>query len=192
MANNNPVTDNQKNFIHSLAGKKVLPSDIAERVALIDAGTVAQASALIDTLKALPWKPRNAGDEALAVLAEALGGIEKSFYAIPADEAERYLGIEMGRNDYLFVEVRERNKRRYMNRLHGSVGFFRRSRLSVETIKGLSKVIARNPLEYATNFADIFSVCGCCGANLTDPVSRELKFGPECRKRFERYGLKVS
>lgn len=182
--NNHPVTDNQKNFIHSLAGKKVVPSAIQAQVDLINAGTVAQASALIDSLKALPWKPKAQDANPYAELNEALAKVEKSFYAVPAGDVERYLGINMGQNDYLFIEVRERNKRRYMNRLHGSVGYFRRSRLSIDSVKSLCNIVARNPLEYATNFADVFSVCGCCGANLTDPVSRELKFGPECRKRF--------
>jgi hypothetical protein len=47
-------------------------------------------------------------------------------------------------------------------------------------------IISQDPYKYAKIFGQHYSCCGSCGAELTDPVSRELQLGPECRKKFGR------
>jgi hypothetical protein len=72
----------------------------------------------------------------------------------------------------------------YMRRLHGSLGGFTRVRMANSDAITVVETIARNPYKYARIFGEIYSCCGSCGAELTDPKSRELQLGPECRKKF--------
>lgn len=183
MANNSPITEAQKGYIHSLAAKRAVSDTLAARIALIDVATVAQASSMIDELRMLPYKPRPVG--AISKAAQALATIPKSGYAIPFDLIrDSFPEVRSNGNDYLFLEVRERNNVRYMRRLVGAPGAFSRYRLGTETIVGLVNVIAHDPQGYAQKAGELYSRCGCCFAELTDVVSRALNMGPECRLRY--------
>jgi hypothetical protein len=82
------------------------------------------------------------------------------------------------------VEIREYMGNLYMRRLTGSVGGFTRWKVSNKDSIALSEIIGRDPYRYAKMFGQHYSCCGSCGAELTDPKSRELQLGPECRKKF--------
>jgi hypothetical protein len=111
----------------------------------------------------------------------------KSKYAIPVDELDiaPLQGTPLT-GDLLFVEVREYEKVLYMRRLTGSVGGFNRDKMPAGDVKIIADIIAANPYKYARLFGEHYACCGKCGAELTDPTSRSLFLGPECRKAFGR------
>jgi hypothetical protein len=74
----------------------------------------------------------------------------------------------------------------YMRRLTGSVGGFTRWKVANDDAVTLVNIIAQDPYKYTKIFGQHYSCCGSCGAELTDPISRELQLGPECRKKFGR------
>lgn len=140
-----------------------------------------QASDLIKRLLELPKLPKAPRVNPTQV---PLATIQKSKYAIPvADLSHLDLDFEI-HGDLLFVEVREFMSTLYMRRLTGSLGGFTRHKLSVQDVLDLVGVIKSNQYGYAKLFGVHYSCCGSCGAELTDPTSRSLQLGPECRKKF--------
>ena len=75
-------------------------------------------------------------------------------------------------------------KKTYIKKLYGSVGAFTRVRPAVEDALVFTRIIKADPYKYTKLFAEHYQCCGKCGAELTDPKSRELMLGPECRKAF--------
>jgi hypothetical protein len=143
-----------------------------------------QASSLIDVLLALPKAATKVPGSAGNKLQEALSKAPKSKYAIPNAELDISLESTKLTGDHLFVEIREYMGNLYMRRLHGSVGAFTRTRLAPADAITIVNHIAQDPYKYTRTFGEIYSCCGSCGAELTDPISRELQLGPECRKKF--------
>jgi hypothetical protein len=86
----------------------------------------------------------------------------------------------------LFLEIREYMGNLYMRRLTGAVGGFTRHKVPSKDSVAIMNIIAQDPYKYAKIFGQHYSCCGSCGAELTDPVSRDLQLGPECRKKFGR------
>lgn len=189
------ATPRQRDFVDTLLRERVVPDAVSAMVQEVMSRADASPamggpiSQIIDQLKKLPRK----GD---AVAAPAAGapvgggggfwsGIEKAKYAIPREDLP--LGdaaLACGGNDHLFVEVREYKGHTYMRQLHGSPGSFVRSRLTSRAVADAAAVLRGNCLTYTQIFGELYACCGVCGAELTDPVSRDLKLGPECRKRF--------
>jgi hypothetical protein len=174
-------SDKQLAFIKTLITERDTSTIVIQ-----DADTLSrkEASALIDTLLRLPknipalgFLPGNETQEALAT-------IPKSKYAIPAEEIDLTLEKTPVNGDLLFVEVREYMKRLYMRRLTGSVGGFTRWHVATDDLLAITKLIATDPYKYTKLFGEHYACCGSCGADLTDPISRELQLGPECRKKF--------
>lgn len=143
-----------------------------------------EASKLIDELISMtPLKSSTSAPSAASVMQNLLAEVPKAKYAIPMDEID--LAIEEKVNgDILFVEVREYMNTLYMRRLHGSPGYFNRTKLSTNDIKLVIELVKKNPLKYTQLFGEVHKCCGKCGADLTDQLSRELKLGPRCRKEF--------
>lgn len=140
-----------------------------------------EASDLIGDLLKLPKLPKTPRVNPTQTF---LAAIQKSKYALPVGHIDHLdLDFEI-HGDLLFVEVREYMGTLYMRRLTGSLGGFTRHKLSVQDVIDLSKVIASNQYLYAKTFGEHYSCCGSCGAELTDPTSRSLQLGPECRKKF--------
>jgi hypothetical protein len=141
-----------------------------------------EASKLIDELIAA--KPLVTATVSKAgALQNLLGEVPKAKYAIPMDEID--LAIDENVNgDILFIEVREYMNVLYMRRLHGSPGYFNRSKLSFKDTELLINLVKKDPLKYTQLFGEVHSCCGKCGAELTDQISRDLKLGPRCRKEF--------
>lgn len=140
------------------------------------------ASSFIDDLLKAPRKEREAGTG--SVTHQALLAIPKSRYAIHVDEIDVLECANAVNGDWLFLEVKEWMSTRYMRKLQGSIGSFNRVKLETSDVLALTELISNNPYKYARQFGELYSCCGSCGAELTDPISRELQLGPECRKKF--------
>ena len=119
-----------------------------------------------------------------AELNEALSTVPKSKYAIPVDELMLDFMKQPVHGDLVFLEIKEYMKRLQMNKLFGSVGAFTRVRPAVEDALAFVRIIQKDPYMYARKFAEHYKCCGKCGAELTDPRSRELMLGPDCRRAF--------
>ena len=177
-----PATGAQVAYIRNLlelrAVDEVAASIIRDSLPLMDK---AAASRTIDHLKTLPAAPKYTPPAQ-----SALAGIPKSKYAIPVEELE-FLELEAApsiHGDLLFIEVREYMRTLYMRRLTGSVGSFTRHKLTHKDTLAIVELLERDPYTYAKLFGLHYSCCGKCGAELTDPISRKLQLGPECRKAF--------
>ena len=105
---------------------------------------------------------------------------------MPVDELDISLEDTPLTGDLLFLEIREYMGNLYMRRLTGSVGGFTRHKVPSQDSMVIMDIIAKDPYKYAKIFGQHYSCCGSCGAELTDPVSRDLQLGPECRKKFGR------
>lgn len=179
-----PATEKQLAFIQSLLDQRdVDPEYVAVIKDVMYTLNKGQASGVIDKLVAAPRKTKS---KAATAPAPELLAIPKSKYAIPAEHAHA-LSLDADTSihgDLLFLEVREYMKHVYMRRLTGAPGGFTRHKLSRDDTIALAKYIARDPYEFARLFGEHYSCCGKCGAELTDPTSRELQLGPECRKAF--------
>lgn len=114
----------------------------------------------------------------------ALRAIPNSKYAIPVSELMTDLLKEPVHGDLVFLEVREYMNKTYMKKLYGSVGAFTRVRPAIEDALVFTGIITKDPYKYAKLFGEHYKCCGKCGAELTDPKSRELMLGPDCRKAF--------
>jgi len=184
--NANAASDKQISFINDLLATRELEPVAAEgfRVAVATMDKKA-ASRLITVLLALPKKEAKVDPAAgKSQLQEALSKAPKSKYAIPNDELDISLVDTKLTGDHIFVEIREYMGNLYMRRLHGSVGAFTRSHVSNKDAVTIVNHIANDPYKYTRIFGVLYSCCGSCGAELTDPISRELQLGPECRKKF--------
>ena len=173
----NEATTPQKDFIVSLLSGREVPADLrAELDARWADLTKAEASVAITTLKALPFATRTSPN------AGVLADLPKSFYAIPSLFANNALTDLHVVNDLLFVVIDEFRGTRYMRQVLGSVGDFNRNRMSVRDVRAIANILKDDALSYISLFGEHFSVCGKCGARLTDEKSRESGFGPECRR----------
>lgn len=178
-------SDKQIQFINNLLDERKLDKEARDgfraNLATMDKKA---ASTLIDMLLKLPKEPVSPFLTGKSVLQEALLKAPKSKYAIPNDELDISLRDTKLTGDHIFVEIREYMGNLYMRRLHGSLGGFTRSRMAVHDTVVIMDVLAKDPYKYARTFGEIYSCCGSCGAELTDPTSRQLQLGPECRKKF--------
>jgi hypothetical protein len=180
------ATAKQTALINSLLREReVAPTQAALIQGALVSGalSVRDASGFIDALFKAPKKLTtptvNPWDDANRACAE----LEVSFYAIPAGlvSAQR---LDLHGNDYLFVRVRNYSGKRYMSRVHGSVGHPRYSRIDPRTVVSLAALMKGRHVEFAENWHKVSGNCGRCNATLTDKVSREMGIGPECRKVF--------
>ena len=180
-------SEKQIAFIEALLEER----DVDDIVATSIRGTLPamdkkKASFTIDMLVKLPKRehriPSPGG--AKTQLQEALSKAPKSKYAVPTSELDIALIDTPLNGDLLFIEIREYMGNLHMRRLTGSVGGFTRWKVSNQDSVALAGIIAQDPYRYAKIFGQHYSCCGSCGAELTDPKSRELQLGPECRKKF--------
>jgi hypothetical protein len=181
------ASEKQVAFIDSLLTERELDSiQISSFRSMLPTLTKKQASSTIDLLLRLPQKATKVPGADKSVLQEALSSAPKSKYAIPASELDISLEGTPLTGDLLFIEVKEYMGNLYMRRLTGSVGGFTRHRVPSQDSITIMNVISQNPYKYTKIFGQHYSCCGSCGAELTDPVSRDLQLGPECRKKFGR------
>lgn len=181
------ASEKQVAFIDSLLTERELDAiQVSSFRSMLPTLTKKQASGTIDLLLRLPQKATKVPGADKSVLQEALSSAPKSKYAIPASELDISLEGTPLTGDLLFIEVKEYMGNLYMRRLTGSVGGFTRHRVPSQDSVTIMNVISQDPYKYAKIFGQHYSCCGSCGAELTDPVSRDLQLGPECRKKFGR------
>lgn len=175
----NEATTPQKDFILSLMGDRDVPQHLRNA---IDAEwatlTKVAASALIGELKGFPYK-RN---DRVKFVDPVLVNLPRSFYAIPVFQADTAVLDVNLHGDLMFVEVAEFRGTVYMRNLHGAPSRFNREKMSRRDVSGIARLLECDPLKYIRLFGQHFTVCGKCGAELTDQKSRETGFGPHCRK----------
>ena len=180
-----PASPAQLGFIESLLSTRAVdPVELDTIRTSLPFMSKKDASRCIDMLKLKPFAPKDAA--APNELQIALASVPKSKYAIPVEELE-FLELDCQpsiHGDLLFLEVREYMHTLYMRRLTGSVGSFNRYKLTKNDTLALTELIARDPYKYTKLFGLHYSCCGKCGAELTDPISREYQLGPDCRKVF--------
>lgn len=179
-----PATERQISYLTDLMNTRQM--DEARRADLltsIDAGILdkERASQEISAALALPRLRKGLEPTSLELV---LSRIPKSRYAVPVDEIELTDADKEFTGDMVFLEVRQYMGTLYMRHLIGSYGGFTRSKLTPSTVKALVAIIERDPYKYAKMYGVCHACCGSCGAELTDPKSRELQLGPECRKKF--------
>lgn len=181
------ASEKQVAFIDSLLTERELDAiQVSSFRSMLPTLTKKQASGTIDLLLRLPQKATKVPGADKSVLQEALSSAPKSKYAIPVSELDISLEGTPLTGDLLFIEVKEYMGNLYMRRLTGSVGGFTRHRVPSQDSITIMNVISQDPYKYAKIFGQHYSCCGSCGAELTDPVSRDLQLGPECRKKFGR------
>jgi hypothetical protein len=181
------ASEKQVAFIDSLLNERELDAiQVTSFRSMLPTMTKKQASGMIDILLRQPKRAEKVPGASKSVLQEALSKAPKSKYAVPADELDISLEDTPLTGDLLFIEVKEYMGNLYMRRLTGSVGGFTRHRVPSNDSVTIMNVISQDPYKYAKLFGQHYSCCGSCGAELTDPVSRDLQLGPECRKKFGR------
>jgi len=181
------ASEKQVAFIDSLLTERELDAiQVSSFRSMLPTLTKKQASSTIDLLLRLPQKATKVPGATKSLLQEALLSAPKSKYAIPVSELDISLEGTPLTGDLLFIEVKEYMGNLYMRRLTGSVGGFTRHRVPSQDSITIMNLISQDPYKYAKIFGQHYSCCGSCGAELTDPVSRDLQLGPECRKKFGR------
>ena len=144
--------------------------------------TQKEVSAAIDRAKAKPrraakpaattaWAPYPSVPEAVpsakfALLTELLHNAPESWQ----------------RQELLFFEVKKLRGKRVIRRLTGAPGRFNRTALPAALATELFGHLENEAFAFQASktFGEHYSVCGRCGAELTDDDSRERKFGPVC------------
>ena len=181
------ASEKQVAFIDSLINERELDAiTVSSFRSSLPTLTKKQASGMIDLLLRLPQRSTKVPGATKSLLQEALSKAPKSKYAVPVDELDISLEDTPLTGDLLFLEIREYMGNLYMRRLTGSVGGFTRHKVPSQDSMVIMDIIAKDPYKYAKIFGQHYSCCGSCGAELTDPVSRDLQLGPECRKKFGR------
>jgi len=183
----NAASEKQISFIKSLVAEREMTQDERDaRSMTTHLLTKKTASELIDILLKLPKRTDKVAFTATATgsLQEALAKAPKSKYAIPVEEIDIIVENTPMHGDLLFIEIREYMNRLFMRRLTGAPGGFSRWHVNPKDAATIAEHIAKDPYRYTKIFGEHYSCCGSCGAELTDPVSRELQLGPECRKKF--------
>jgi hypothetical protein len=190
------ATDRQRAYLLKLIEQREIAEvaatnvqDLCER----DDFTKADASELIDTFTKVPWRPKPYSAPASpltgagAAPTVSIDSLEVSKFAIPTTEASADLAALAGNSDLIFGEVREWNKHRFINVLKGAPGDWNRIRLAKDKAGLRTEVInilGAGQYKYTKLYGEHYTCCGCCGAALSDQISRDLQLGPECRKRF--------
>jgi hypothetical protein len=140
--------------------------------------TRASASAWIETLKQLPWKPRerkgpDAPDRGARV---STPDVPAGRYAVETDEGHlAFYRVDRPTEGkwagYTFVKVYASDE---LHRLP--------SRAAADGV--LRKIAEVGPETAMKRYGQEIGSCGHCGRTLTDETSRELGIGPVCREKM--------
>lgn len=174
------ATEKQKAFILKLIGERVLGEEHAEWLDIhFHDMTTREASSAIEYLLKCE---RKGGSSSFSNA--HLDALPKARYAVPAFTAELVLRDENIKDSFVFFVVAEYMGTRYLRRLFGAPGDFSRHKMSYRDMASTAKMLSDDPIGYSKLFAQHYSVCGKCGAELTDEKSRSFGFGPDCRKEL--------
>jgi hypothetical protein len=202
-----PPTVKQVRFLEDLAETRDAPQDVFDDYQdTVEIGglTKKKASYFIDAFLRYPKvRSRSKKRTPIEMITPLDSPIHRDFraevktvpvarYAVPFDELfVEFLKTPVS-GDLLFVEITERYGPKKMKRLSGSPGSFARSDLHIDDALAVLRVIAKSPYDYTALFSRHYKVCGRCGAELTDPKSRDIGLGPECRKHFAGISIMIS
>lgn len=127
--------------------------------------------------------------QALALLDTVPASYKGIKYAVPNTDTKSV-------STFVFYEVREYKGKRYLNRLQGAPGDWNRQFVSYKDYAGIVQRIKdavhttyegeslTGPMAAAARFSDMYTICACCGAKLSNGKSIAAKFGPVCAKKF--------
>lgn len=185
------ATEKQINFLRTLSTERVTDAKQAAMLDSILTGkrptTSQEASIFITILLDAPRKPKPAPEftrSPYAAAQDALADVPVSFYAIPAGYVSAQ-GIDLHGNDYIFVRVRNMSRGgKRMSRVVGSPDAPRYMGLSPAAVQYLAGLVKDRAVEFAGLWHEVSGRCGKCNALLTDRVSRESGFGPDCRRQL--------
>ena len=186
------ASDKQRNLIAALLTERVIPAPAAEgaRVLLARADfPFAAASSIISDFLRAPRVPRVAAARPAAPVVRgwdevnaALIDLPVGFYAIKVNDFTPALIASLAApQPMLFVNVREFRGRKMLKKLTGNVGGFSRHTLTPAANMAVIRELTVDPVAAMTVFAEHYTVCGRCAAELTDEVSQRVRFGPTCR-----------
>lgn len=150
------ATESQISYVLSLLSSRVVSDDFRATVGDVATLTKSQASALIDSLRAMPYAPRES--------ATAVAPLE--------------VGVYYKSGDVYRVKISQSSGRPYATKLVG--GHFEYDPSYVRQITADDKMT----LEQACDYGIQFGVCCVCGRELTDEKSVAMGIGPTCAKRF--------
>lgn len=188
------ATEKQINFLRTLSTERVTDAKQAVMLESILTGkrptTSQEASIFITILLDAPRKPKpstpaNApARSGYAAATAALADVPVSFYAIPAGYVAAQ-GIDLHGNDYLFVRVRNMSRGgKRMSRVVGSPDAPRYMGMTPAAVQYLAGLVQDRAVEFAGLWHEVSGRCGKCNALLTDIVSRQKGFGPDCRRQL--------
>ncbi|QWY83881.1 hypothetical protein SEA_A3WALLY_384 [Microbacterium phage A3Wally] len=185
------ATEKQINFLRTLSTERVTDAKQDAMLASIFAGTRTttsqEASIFITILLDQPRKPSTAPAPArsgYAAATAALADVPVSFYAIPAGYVSAQ-NVDLHGNDYLFVRVRNMSRGgKRMSRVVGSPDAPRYMGMSPAVVEHVANLVKDRAVEFAGLWHEVSGRCGKCNALLTDRVSREKGFGPDCRRQL--------
>lgn len=188
-----PASARQVEYICALAAKRttwinVLPSGERETVIRVLENerdprpkfiSFAAADAAIKAMLSVRPDPTII-EKPFSSLQRTLTTVHAGFYALYRKESGTVDFFEV-------VEHHEKGKKtstKWVNRLFGSTGSWRRERMFLHTQVSVARVIASNPTEAALNYATHFTSCPRCDAPLSTKRSRTAKIGPRCAKMW--------
>lgn len=148
---------------------------------------VAPAIATASPSEKLSWA--DVKTKAIALLDTVPASYKGIKYAIPNTDPK-------SQSAFVFYEVKEYKGKRYLNRLQGAPGDWHRSFVKYADYAGIVERIITaayvtiegesltGPMAAAARFSDMYTVCACCSAKLSNGKSIAAKFGPVCIKKF--------
>lgn len=88
-------------------------------------------------------------------------------------------------NTWVFYEVKEWKGQKLLNRLQGAPGNWHRQFVNYASYASVARRINDvGAKQAAFKFAEIYTVCACCGSPLSNSKSIAEGFGPICIKKF--------
>lgn len=108
-------------------------------------------------------------------LEQMLAQLPISKYALPRRDGTGWDFFEL---------VERKTGRRFINRLLGAPGDWRREFMASRLMFAAARAIARDPLASAVAYAKEHGRCSVCDSPLSDPKSIAQSMGPVCAKRF--------
>lgn len=190
-----PPTPAQVGFLLDLVRERDLPElagctpeqAIAKTRAYIEAPgrDRKEISRMIDVAKSAPYRASASASASAAswVIPES---VPNSKFAL---QTEHLIKVPPAwqRQELLFLEVKHLRGKRIMSRLLGAPGRFSRVRVPREAQQEICEALSKDDVAWQAimRFSDEYSVCGRCGAELTDQDSRDRKLGLWCWKQLQ-------
>lgn len=166
--NEKAPSEAQIRYALDLVRTRVWPQEVTD--ATLRAMDRYAASRLIDALLKADVKPRDpaspeADPEVPAGRYAVADEDDVNFYQVNAPKTGKWSG-------YIFLA-----------RLYGAPGDYRKEPIRAPAIKrAILALLASDPEKYMKEYGRRESHCGACSSPLTDPTSRRLGMGPDCRR----------